>query len=256
MRRHGGPVTAAVPQIFDNRRRALRLNRAVCRQQGADPARWLLDAMAEDVIDRLGFLRFAGRKALVTGLGGEAVSAHLAASGVAVTAASSLDVEQPLAGGSYDAIAALGVLDTINDLPGALIHLRQALAPGGMLLAPMVGAASLPMLRQAMLAADGEQPGARIHPQVDNRAASALLQRAGFVRQVVDQYPLTARYGSLERLVADLRDQGLTSVLADRAPPLGQAALEKAAAWFAAQADAEGKTSERFEILTLTAWKD
>lgn len=245
-----------VPQIFDRRRRALRLQRAVIRQQRGDGARWLLDAMAEDVIERLGFLRFAGQTALVTGLGGEAVAAHLAGDGVAVSTRVNLDVEQPLAGGPNDAIVALAALDTVNDLPGALIHLRHALTPGGLLLATLIGAGSVPMLRHAMLAADGERPAARVHPQVDNRAASALLQRAGFARQVVDHYALTVRYGSLQRLVADLRDQGLTSVLADHAPPLGKAALESAGLAFAAQGEPDGKTSERFEILTLTAWKD
>jgi len=226
------------------------------RQRRGDAARWLLDAMVEDVIERLGFLRFAGQTALVIGLGGEAVTEHLTRDGVAVDTVLALDVEQPLAAGPYDAIVALAALDTVNDLPGALIHLRHALAPGGLLLATLVGAGSLPMLRAAMLAADGDRPAARVHPQVDNRAASALLQRAGFARQVVDQYPLTVRYGSLQRLVADLRDQGLTSVLADSAPALGKAALAKATAAFEAEAAADGKTSERFEVLTLTAWKD
>lgn len=249
-------MSQAVPQIFDSRRRALRLRRAAMRRQHPGAAQWLGDAMAEDIVERLGFIRFAGKRALATGLGAEAVAAHLQAAGVTVERRDNLDLERPMPGGPYDVIVSLAQLDTVNDLPGALIHLRHALAPGGLLLATMVGAGSLPALRQAMLAADGERPAARVHPQVDNRAASALLQRAGFARQVVDHYPLAARYGSLERLVADLRDQGLNAVLADRGPPLGRAALAAAAASFEAQAEADGKTSERFEILTLTAWKD
>ena len=249
-------MTPSVPQIFDNRRRALRRHRAAIRQSRADAAHWLGDAMAEDAIERLGFVRFTGPRALVAGLGCEAVAGHLEAGGATVERRAGFDLAQPITDGPYDAIVSLAELDTINDLPGALIHLRHALAPGGLLLATLVGAGSLPALRQAMLAADGDRPAARVHPQVDNRAASALLQRAGFGRQVVDHYPLTVRYASLGGLVADLRDQGLTSVLADRAPPLGKGALAAAGAAFAAQADADGKTSERFEILTLTAWKD
>lgn len=249
-------MTDAVPQIFDSRRRAMRLQRADSRQFRADAARWMTQAMAEDAIERLGFLRFAGGTALVAGLGGAAVSGHLAANGVTATTVVDLDVEQPLATGPYDAIVSMGELDTVNDLPGALIHLRHGLAAGGLLLATMLGAGSLPMLRQAMLAADGERPAARVHPQVDNRAAGALLQRAGFARQVVDQYSLTARYSSLQRLIDDLRDQGLTSVLADGAPALGKAALGKARRAFASHAGDDGKISETFEILTLTAWKN
>lgn len=234
----------------------MRLRRAATRQYRAEAAHWLCDAMADDVIERLGFVRFAGPRALVAGLGSEAVGNHLAGAGVSVSRADRLDVEQPIAGGPYDVIVSMAELDTVNDLPGALIHLRHALAPGGLLLATLIGAGSLPMLRGAMLAADGDRPAARVHPQVDNRAASGLLQRAGFARQVVDQYPLIVRYGSLARLVEDLRDQGLTSALADRAPSIGKAGLRRAGAAFAAQPDPDGKVSERFEILTLTAWKD
>jgi hypothetical protein len=69
---------------------------------------------------------------------------------------------------------------------------------------------------------------------------------------VVDTHTLTVRYSSLDRLVSDLRDQGLTSTLADRAPPLGKAALARARAAFLDLADADGKVSETFEIVTLT----
>jgi SAM-dependent methyltransferase len=207
--------------------------------------------MAEDVVERLGFLRWEGKTALISGLGGEAVAAAL---GRAATGP--LDLAQPIAGGPYDLIVSLGELDTVNDLPGALILLRQALAPGGLLLAAMVGAGSVPKLRQAMLSADGERPAARIHPQVDHRAASALLQRAGFMRQVVDHHALHVRFGALQTLMNDMHDQGLGSVLADRSPTLGKVGLDRAATGLAEQADPDGKTSERFEIVTLTAWKD
>lgn len=248
-------MSQAVPQIFDSRRLAMRARRAALRQHEPGAARWLFHAMNEDVIERLGFLRFSGRSALVVGLETEAVAAHLASQGMTMATTASPDADGPISGGPFDLIVSLGLLDTINDLPGALIHMRHVLAPGGLLLAALVGAGSLPILRQALLAADGDRPAARIHPQVDNRAASALLARAGFERQVVDHYPLSVRYGSLERLVADLRDQGLTSVLRDVAPPLGKQALERARAGFLEGASADGKVAERFEILTLTAWK-
>lgn len=245
-------MTRRVPQIFDNNRRALRLHRAAIRQQREGAAQWLGDAMAEDVIERLGFLRWDVRTALFSGLGGSAVATAL---GVPPPGAAR-DYEQPIMGGPFTLIASLGELDTVNDLPGALIHLRAALAPDGLFVATMLGAGSLPKLRAAMLAGDGERPAARIHPQIDHRAASALLQRAGFVRQVVDHHTLTVRYGSLDRLVADVRDHGQNSVLADRAPPLSKAALARANVAFIAQADDDGKISEQFEVLTLTAWKD
>lgn len=249
-------MTSEVPFIFDPARRAARLARAGSRQRRDSGARWLLEAMAEDCLERLAFLRFEGENALVTGIARtQFLEGHASTDG-GISAFADVDYEKPLVAGPFDLIVSLGELDTVNDLPGAFIHMRHALASGGLLLAAMLGAGSLPKLRQALLVADGDQPAARIHPQIDSRAATGLLQRAGFGRQVVDQHRLTVRYGALETLIYDLRDQGLTSVLADRAPPLSRMALERARAAFAAQADDDGKVSEHFEILTLTAWRN
>lgn len=245
-------MSNGVPQIFDERRRNARYRRALTRQRRPDAAGWLPAAMAEDVVERLGFLRWEGSSALISGLGGEAVAVALETP----PPGEPIDFSHPIAGGPYDLIVSLGELDTVNDLPGALIHLRHALTPGGLLLATMLGAGSLPMLRQAMLAGDGDLPAARIHPQIEARAASGLLQRAGFMRQVVDDHTMIARYSGVDRLVIELRDQALNSVLADRPPLLGKQALERARSAFAAQAGDDGKTSERFELITLTAWKD
>ena len=142
-----------------------------------------------------------------------------------------------------------------NDLPGALLHARAALNDGGVFIATMLGAGSLPVLRGVLLAADAERPAARIHPQIDNRAATSLLERAGFARQVVDSSTVRASYRDLDRLVADLREQGLTNVLADAPPPLTRASWARANAAFDAMKDGEGRVTETFEILTLTGWR-
>lgn len=247
-----------VPTIFSRASRSLRDQRAAARQRGGErSARWLLDAMVEDVLERLAFVRMTPERAWIAGDLTGALEQALAAQGAEVTAPApaELDEERPLAGGPFDLVISLARLDSVNDLPGALLHFRNALAPGGLMLAVLIGAGSLPALRHAMLAADGERPAPRIHPQVDSRAATALLERAGFSRQVVDSHALTVRYGALATLVADLRDQGLTGVLERRGPPLGQAALARARAAFAELAEADGKVPERFELLTLTGWR-
>ncbi len=233
-----------------------RRQRAARRGGRAGAARWLREAMIEDTLERLDFLRWNGHRALVSGAWGSDLAAKLRPLASGVIAVDSLALEAPIAGGPFDLIVSLAELDTVNDLPGALIHLRHALGPGGLLIAMLVGGGSLPVLRAAMLAADGDRPAARIHPQVDARAASGLLQRAGFSRQAVDAHTLTVRYRTLGGLVADLRDQGLGSALADRPAPIGRAALERANIAFIAHRESDGKVSERFEIITLTTWKD
>jgi len=223
----------SVPTIFSKARRSARHARAALLGRTPDAARWLLDEMAQDLQERIAFMQLDPQN-------------HLSLE---------RDEETPIPGGPYDLITSLARLDTVNDLPGALLHARAALSDGGIFIASMVGAGSLPMLRQIMFAADGERPSARVHPMVDNRAATALLERAGFARQVVDSATLKVSYRSLERLVADLREQGLTNVLADSPPPLTRSALDRARAAFDALKDEEGRVTETFEILTLTGWR-
>jgi SAM-dependent methyltransferase len=241
----------APPVIFSPARR-LAVRRRMLRLQ-RDPAapRYLLDDMVADVIERIAFLRHSPRRVLaISDLG--AIGAALASPECEVTGldpAAGFDQEAPFPLSGFDTVISLGTLDSANDLPGALIHLRNALAPGGLALASFVGAGSLTNLRAAMLAADGERPAPRLHPAVDVRAGGQLLQRAGWTDPVVDSRSLAVRYSSLASLVADLRAQGLSNCL-DRPGP----ALTREQVAIANQAFGVG-TVEEFEILTLTGWR-
>lgn len=222
-----------------------------------DSPHYLLADMVEDVLDRIGFLRFEPRRALVIGDWTGELGKALSRRGVDVMTAEpadGFDEERPYPQADFDFIASLGTLDTVNDLPGALIHLRNALMPGGLMVASFPGAGSLPTLRSAMLAADGDRPAPRLHPQVDVRAGGQLLQRAGFADPVIDSRTVSVSFRSLEGLVADLRAQGLSNVLARPGPALGRDAIQHALEAFAAAGE-NGRTTERFEILTLSGWR-
>jgi hypothetical protein len=250
--RAAGMTTPAIPSIFSAHRRMMRVRRARKSLARPDTARFIADDMIEDSIERLSFLRHESSRALVLGDWTGTLADVLRSRGACVADPHDIDLESPVASCGHDLIAVIGLLDAVNDLPGALIHLRAALAPGGLVIAHFIGGQSLPALRAAMLAAEPDRPAARIHPLVDPRAAPGLLQRAGWKDPVVDTHVLTVRYSALDRLVADLRDQGLGNALARPAAPLGKVALTRARAAFAARADADGKTSETFEIITLT----
>ncbi len=231
--------------------------RMLALQQRADAPRYLIQDYAEDMLDRLSFLRFEPRRALVVGDWEGTLSAALGTAGVDVTQvepACGFDEERPLTEGGFDLVASLGTLDTVNDLPGALIHIRAALTPGGMMIASFPSAGSLPVLRAAMFQADGDRPAPRVHPMVDVRAGGQLLQRTGFADPVIDSRPLDVGFRSFAGLIADLRAQGLGNVLADPGPPLGKAALARARRAFE-DAGENGRTVERFEILTLSGWR-
>ena len=246
-----------VPTIFCKRRRQLRHQRAARLQRTGSGADYLCADMVEDILDRVDFMRLPEGRAFIIGELTNLLSPALNARGIETLAKEpdSYDEERPTSGSRIDYIISLGTLDTLNDLPGALIHYRNALDHGGILFAQIIGAGSLPALRQIMFAADADRTAARLHPQIDDRAATALLQRAGFSRQVVDSRRLTVRFSSFERMIADLREQALTSVLASPAPYIGKAGLARARAAFEAMRDADGKVSEAFEILTLTGWR-
>ena len=247
-----------VPQIFDRARRAMRYERAALRvDRSSDAAGFLHADMAADVLERIDFMQLPGGTALVVGdLFGTLTSA-MTERGFAVDNVhpGSFDDEAPLGWSNLDCIVSLAAIDTVNDLPGSLVHLRAALAPDGVLFAQLPGAGSLRALRTILLAADADTPAARLHPQIDTRSAAALLQRAGFARQVVDSRSLTVRYSGFERLIADLRDQALTGVLADRPPPLTRAALTRAHGAFDELREDDGKVTETIELLALTGWR-
>ena len=246
----------APPQIFAPARRRAAQRRAAQRSGSEGAAEFLWRDIAEDFRERLDFIRFEPKRALV--IGPDAGLADWLAARSAEVDRLTLgerDEESPLPRSDYDLVASIGGLDTVNDLPGALIHLRETLAPGGLLLASFPGSGSLPALRHALLAADGERPAARMHPMVDTRGASGLMERTGFARQVVDSRTIEVTYRAFDRLVGDLRDMGLTNVLASAPPSLGRVGLERARQAFAEQSDSAGRVLENFEVLTLTGWK-
>jgi NADH dehydrogenase [ubiquinone] 1 alpha subcomplex assembly factor 5 len=252
---------------FDRSLRRMRRERA-CRSSGG--ADYLHRAVADELLGRLDLVTRRFTRALDLGCGGGYLSRRLRERGYEVmsadagygfaAAAAGVQAEEdrlPFADAAFDLIVSVGALDTVNDLPGALILARRALSPDGLFLAAFAGAGSLPRLRSAMLAADAAEGGAspRIHPQIDVRAAGDLLARAGFALPVADVEGIDVRFPHLMALVHDLRAMGATNILAQRSRmPIGRAGLAAAVRDFAAAADGDGKTAERFEILHLSGW--
>lgn len=247
-----------VPRIFDRLQFAAKMERARCRQRQGGGATYLTDTMAGDVIERLDFMQFEPPRALVIGDVAGKLLRHLHDAGTACTQGQlgQFDEERPGPPEAFDLIIHLLGLGMVNDLPGGLIHARNALAEGGLFIAAFPGAGSMPALRRIALTADGDRPAARMHPQIDLRGATGLMERAGFKRQVVDSYPIRVRFPSFSRMLADLRDHGLTRSLTSPAPPLTRDWLARAEAAFDTLREGEdGKVVERFEMLVLTGWR-
>ncbi|MEM8827501.1 MAG: methyltransferase domain-containing protein [Pseudomonadota bacterium] len=162
----------------------------------------------------------------------------------------------PFANAAFDLIVSAGSLDTVNDLPGALVQLRRALVPGGVLLASFVGGASFAALRSqlsgAVVAATGTaQP--LLHPMIDAREAPALLQRAGFAEPVVDVHQTVVRYRDVAAMLRDVRSMGASNILDLRSRrPLTRVVYGALLSAMETLRDLEHRIPVDVELITLT----
>ncbi|MCJ7788484.1 MAG: methyltransferase domain-containing protein [Methyloceanibacter sp.] len=150
-------------------------------------------------------------------------------------------------------------LHRVNDLPGALIQIRRALAPDGLFMAALLGARALTELRTALLEAEAEMAGGaspRVAPFADVRDYGALLQRAGFALPVADAETLTLTYPSPRELMREVRALGGGNVLLARSKtPLPRRTLARAEAiYYARHSMPDGTVSATFEIVYLSGW--
>jgi SAM-dependent methyltransferase len=248
--------------------RRKRRDRAALADEGA---LYLHKRAAEDLLERLSLVNRGFDSALVIGCADRFIEKALKAKGVRVICADpgaafarkakGIQCEEdflPFADSSFDLAMAVGTMESVNDLPGALTLIRKILRPDGLFLAALAGAVSLTRLRSALRAAEeaqGDGVSPRLHPQIDIRTAGDLLMRAGFALPVVDSDAVTIKFSHFFQLVADLRAMGGTNLLRQRAlKPFSRTALASAIFDFANTADGDGKTSERFEILYLSGW--
>jgi hypothetical protein len=157
---------------------------------------------------------------------------------------------------SYDLVLAIGTLDSVNDLPRALIAVRWAMMRDGLFLGAVAGGDTLPVLRAAMRAADALTGEAtpHVHPRIEPSALAPLLASAGFANPVVDLDRVSVSYRSFARLIGDLRRMAATNVLTQRSRRgLSRAAYAAAANHFSGAGDGE-RTVETFEILHFACW--
>jgi len=164
----------------------------------------------------------------------------------------------PFGGGVLDLVFGAGDLHLINDLPGALIQIRQALRPDGLFLGALLGPGTLTPLTQAFLKAEVElnvPVSPHVSPFVDIRDAAALLQRAGFALPVADSEKIVVSYADPLRLLQDLRMMGEASVLQERSRhPLRRRVLMNAMEKLAETVGPDGRVAIPFEVIFLAGW--
>jgi len=251
-------MTASPQKIFDRTALHLAQQRAARRQEQKGVS-FLYQRAAADAASRLEDINRQFNKACLVGLmdGREAISSELQSDRIPTefhhaTSPNKLD-------GSYDLIISLLELQSDETLPNTLLQFRQHLSPDGLLIIALLGGDTLTELRQSLYATDQQVFGgatARVFPMVDYSQAAMLLGRTGLALPVVDTDRLTVNYGLLTRLIADLRDLGLTNTLAARdrrrLPRHWLDALQATYAKHFSRPD--GKLKASFEILWMTGW--
>jgi SAM-dependent methyltransferase len=259
------------PLLFDRRLLRTRLRRA----HALGLSDFLLERVADDIAERLSAVLRRFDLAVDLGTPGDCVRRALTSSGKVGTvvsarpfapaaATNSLAVVAdeevlPFRDESLDLVSSALSLQFVNDLPGALVQIRRALRPDGLLLAALLGGDTLIELRQALAEAETEIENGvspRVIPFADLRDLGSLLQRAGFALPVTDVDRITVRYASPLALMRDLRRMGATNVLVERRrKPLRRATLMRMMEIYGDRfTDADGRIRATFEIVWLSGW--
>lgn len=249
------------PEIFDRQRRNAMRQRAY--QNAANAFLW--QYIAQEMKERLDLVSRELKDVLFIGpistfaseILGERACAIYIADIVHPTFPSMVKADEdrlPYELDSFDLVISAGILDSVNDLPGALIQIRHILKPDGLFLGHMFGAGSLATLKSMMVAAEAPVATSHIHPQIDLKSAADLLSRAGFKLPVADGDTLAIRYGDWRTLVRDIRDAGIGNALAGSRRFLGRTYLERLDREWRKSADQSGRCEEQFVHLFLSGW--
>jgi SAM-dependent methyltransferase len=240
-------------------------------------AAFLKHEVADRLIDRLDDIRRSFPLALDLGMHGDEVAAALAgrtrverliradlafgfarrSNGPAVVA----DEEHlPFKSATFDLVLSAVALHWVNDLPGTLIQINRILKPDGLLLAAMLGGATLWQLRQALAAAESEVEGGlspRVSPFADLRDAAGLLQRAGFALPVADSETIDVEYDDALALMRDLGAMGESNLAVERRGRFTRrSTLLRAAEIYGERfATGSGRVVASFEVLYLHGWR-
>lgn len=247
----------SVPHIFDRKTYALHRLRAARRGAGS----FLVEDVAEHLAMRIGTVNRRFQNALDLSSRDESFL-HLKPSAENWTRSFAWSADEealPFAPGSFDLVVSVLALHAVNDLPGALVQIRQCLKPDGLFIAALFGGETLSELRQAFAAGELDASGGispRVAPFADVRDLGGLLQRAGFALPVADVERTFVRYRKFDGLVADLRALGETNALHERLKkPLSRNVLAATLARYASEhAEADGRLRATFEVIYLTGW--
>jgi SAM-dependent methyltransferase len=243
------------PQVFD---RILYIER---QSRASSEGLALLDSrIVEELQDRLVFINRNFENAIIIAPRAEQFTDALRASGkfgTLSTQAPGVSDSLEIAPLSCNAVFSLLDLHTVNDVPGYMAQVANALKPDGLALFAFFAGETLHELREAWLTAEQHVTGGaspRVAPMIDLREAGRLLQRAGLALPVADVDRTTLRYSDAMSLMREVKGLGFSNCMHARARHVTTPGLLFQCAT-AYPPDGDGRISATVEIAWATAWK-
>ena len=263
------------PEIFNNQQIIRARERAA---KGFAASDFLKEIAVERLCDRLDLMRRDFGTMLDVGSHGGYVARHLAhhhkvgtiisadpapsfvSQGAAFGASHVMGVEAlPDDMPSLDAVVSLLYLHQVNDLPGLMKQMAGLLAPDGLFFVVLFGGRTLQELKACMSAAEEEILGGispHVAPMADIRDVGGLLGRAGLALPVADSELLTVTYGSVFKLMTELRQMGEGNHLVGRRAAFSRRDIfmRTGALYQERYGREDGTIPASFELIHLTAW--
>ncbi len=250
------------PQIFDMRKRSAKFERSANRLKQRNETSFIWDHIANEFCERLESIKRKFNNILIIGPMAYYIDKLISAgenaieqnANIIIMNNSAAEDELPYDVAQFDLIISGGTLDSVNDLPGALVQIRRILKADGLLIGTIFGSGSLSMLKSIMMAADNTPIRPHIHPQIDIRTMADLLVRAGLKLPVADRDTLVIRYSNLFTLVNDIRDIGAGNCLSGPIHPMNKTSLKRAVHKWISLQEEDGKVSETVELIHFNGW--
>ena len=247
-----------IPKVFD---RSLYLARqALASGAGLK----LIDQrIAEELQDRLALINRNFDNCLLIAPRPEPIAMALRATGKCCSISNMAPAASDdllLATQSFNAIFSFLDLHAINDVPGTVTQIANALKPDGLAMLAFFAGDSLRELRECWLSAEQELTGGaspRVAPMIDLRETGGLLQRAGLALPVADVDRMSLHYANALALMQEIKSLGYANCLQGRKKNFtSQRLLLKAAELYQHDfSNPDGRITATIEIAWATAWK-
>ncbi|KAJ7068721.1 S-adenosyl-L-methionine-dependent methyltransferase [Mycena amicta] len=160
---------------------------------------------------------------------------------------------------TQEAIVSCLSLHWVNDLPGTLVQIREALRPDGLFLGALFGGDTLFELRTSLQLAEQEREGGlapHVSPMTQTRDISNLMGRAGFSLLTVDVDEVKVAYPNMWALMDDLGAMGEGNAILGPRRALRRDTLAAASAIYSAlHGLADGSVPATFQIIYMIGWK-